>query len=599
MQNDILGLLDLIEVKIVLYIITNFYNEKNKTNKHRLKPEIRSFSISHIKISPSTGRATDCDVYVDDSISKYVFICSLKWAGYTFVGDNKTHHYDIKNINHIVRYQEYIKKDIAANDLKLITPSTYQDIANDFLFYNYPEALYKNSRIQIKKLANNMNLTIVRCSYSDNKSVLARVYVNNCGHDKNYVSNDTITVYLKSSDKITNIFIQACVIKYIISKYKESCIELKSDYIDIRRDCINDTNVDAVGFINILSKKIADRVVLTDDAFLERINHILVDYTQHEEMSLNPDKLADILNDVSNYSGMTPNDSKERLVDAGYNEFRGINVNIDGSPVKPFIYPKTFKKFNTTFCIPLEALKRLYNTDEKLQKLIYYGAYIYIESHLCVNSSKYIENATSQNLSLNEYARTHMSECCISFIVNDQFCNYYSEKFFTANSYITWAVKGEQKDDIREKCKKTDEFIKHIFEQSKNNDSESNRAKSIIELVLNELEICQTAASLFMNVTEGAFSRAIFKKTRNTLNYLILFCVSLHLIPQVSKAIIEVFGYNLEDSLFESDRVYWEAITLMYSSVDECNRRLKKNGCASLPKKAKKSSKNKKSQKDE
>ena len=83
------------------------------------------------------------------------------------------------------------------------------------------------------------------------------------------------------------------------------------------------------------------------------------------------------------------------------------------------------------------------------------------------------------------------------------------------------------------------------------------------------------------------------------LNYLILFCVSLHLIPQVSKAIIEVFGYNLEDSLFESDRVYWEAITLMYSSVDECNRRLKENGCASLPKKAKKSSKKKKSPKDE
>ena len=60
-----------------------------------------------------------------------------------------------------------------------------------------------------------------------------------------------------------------------------------------------------------------------------------------------------------------------------------------------------------------EYLNKLGNA--KIVEGLMHGVYVFVENHVCINDTKYIEFDLFNNIQLTEYARNNIDECCIKF----------------------------------------------------------------------------------------------------------------------------------------------------------------------------------------
>ena len=69
---------------------------------------------------------------------------------------------------------------------------------------------------------------------------------------------------------------------------------------------------------------------------------------------------------------------------------------------------------NETFTASAKDIYNRLFTIGNVAGLIYQGDFVFVENHLCINSSKFIEKDEGED-HLTEYARYHMEECCLKF----------------------------------------------------------------------------------------------------------------------------------------------------------------------------------------
>ena len=84
----------------------------------------------------------------------------------------------------------------------------------------------------------------------------------------------------------------------------------------------------------------------------------------------------------------------------------------------PFSFKKDSIKLYQTFCIGAVDATRLFIGQPEFREKISSGFYRYIDSHFVLNSPLYISEDSNGNLSLTDYARTHMDQCALVFDVS-------------------------------------------------------------------------------------------------------------------------------------------------------------------------------------
>lgn len=108
---------------------------------------------------------------------------------------------------------------------------------------------------------------------------------------------------------------------------------------------------------------------------------------------------------------------RQHLIKSGRTEFIGIKATMDERHLESYVFSRGSLEENETFDLPKDATDKLFSEDERIRSLVLNGEYIYVDSHLVLNNSRYIKFRNPVTPYLSEYACYHADECFMKFRV--------------------------------------------------------------------------------------------------------------------------------------------------------------------------------------
>lgn len=122
----------------------------------------------------------------------------------------------------------------------------------------------------------------------------------------------------------------------------------------------------------------------------------------------------DLIDNVRGKFGVARNTAKKRIAELGWKEVRGVYVYNTGGYVDD--YDVDFKFPNDyTYTLSLRHVSEILECSTDFAELVNTQRFIYLDGHVIFNSDKYVERHNGYAVKLTEYARRHMSECCLDF----------------------------------------------------------------------------------------------------------------------------------------------------------------------------------------
>jgi len=244
-------------------------------------------------------------------------------------------------------------------------------------------------------------------------------------------------------------------------------------------------------------------------------------------------------------------------------------------------------KKNQTFCIAADDAEIVAFSDIRLNNQSQKGAYIYVDSHMCLNDAKYIERDENGTAQMTEYGRLHIDECCLAFELKVKSKDKYAEEFYKecvlfrdANSGITFQTSFSAKAS-ESVLNQADAILTH-----------GGELKSVIQGMPNTFG---EALKYLMKWADGMTVEALgaaaqldpktIQRMRNQPEYptniesVVAVCIGMHLPPELSEALLALTEFRLAWMQKESHMMYRFFLYHMYeSSVDECNKILQSKG---------------------
>lgn len=155
---------------------------------------------------------------------------------------------------------------------------------------------------------------------------------------------------------------------------------------------------------------------------------------QHYRRLMQTDEIVDIMeaviDEVAAFFMVSRAAAKIRLVDLGFEEAIGTFTYIDGRYVRPHGFKKGSLERNQTFSVSRSDAVIEGALNPKLKEKLQSGAYLYIDSHFCLNIPKYIKTGEDVPY-MTEYARHHTDECCLVFDLHIRTGSRYGKDYFT------------------------------------------------------------------------------------------------------------------------------------------------------------------------
>lgn len=108
---------------------------------------------------------------------------------------------------------------------------------------------------------------------------------------------------------------------------------------------------------------------------------------------------------------------RQHLIKRGRTEFIGIKAVMDKRRLESYVFSRGSLEENETFDLPKDTMDKLFSGDERIRSLVLNGEYIYVDSHLVLNNSRYIKFRNPVTPYLSEYACLHADECFMKFRV--------------------------------------------------------------------------------------------------------------------------------------------------------------------------------------
>ncbi len=379
--------------------------------------------------------------------------------------------------------EEYYNKEAQEKPLSngmvpLLHKQDYQKIADEMLAKFYPQALDTPMQLDVNALANNMGLTIFEYPLSNSGSILGQIFFEDCVIEiqgqKTSIPAKTILVDIEAGNarsRHTNNITKAheCVHYYLHRKaYLFAKLfngELK--YIQ----CQSDGSINGIDDISELYQiesqayGIAPCLLMPAKTFTRIADNLIEKYCQHNAII---DCAETIIQELAETFGVTIHSARKRLIDLGYEFAIGALNWIDGGYLRPYTFAKGSLQERETFAVSYKDIYEKLLNDASLTQALYGDQYVFVEHHVCLYDTKYVEYNEKGALKLTRYALTHMDECCIKFvfsspkntITKNNLDTYYylCRDTSLALEFDLEMVKGESISDVENYPEK---FVKH------------------------------------------------------------------------------------------------------------------------------------------
>lgn len=467
----------------------------------------------------------------------------------------------------------------------IINKDNLEKVAEQFLRDHYKKALLEPIWVDPSELARSMGLSVRFVNITREGSIFGRSYFHECetelyDPETEQIVSETIPAKTILVDKsvafmyvlgaTNNTIIHECVHwdkhqkAFALARLYNK--ELTNIGCRVEGGVVgNKSGWNAVDWMEWQANALTPKIQMPLAMFKKRVESLISTYRK----SLGAYDMIDIIEPIIDQLvidfGVSRTAAKIRMLDAGYDEALGAFTYIDGRYVKPHKAIKGFLKPNQTFSISTYDLAIMKFSSAELRDTLGKGRYIYVDSHLVVDSKLYVEADEYGNATLTHYARNHMDECSLVFdlsVKSKIHEKYHSECFLN-----------------RDKASPVDFNV--TFHDGYENTSMEKQRKLVAETVLeenrfyNELPtdytVCLSKAMDWRGVTavelgeriglnEATVRRVVNGKT-SSINSLILICLGMHLPYKISMHIIN----NSPTKLLMSNKNHqWYDFALQY-----------------------------------
>jgi DNA-binding Xre family transcriptional regulator len=186
----------------------------------------------------------------------------------------------------------------------------------------------------------------------------------------------------------------------------------------------------AVDWMEWQAKGVASRILMPAKTTRLKADELLSEYGGSEGASIMAyenviDKLAELF-------AVSRQAAKVRLIDLGYTKAEGAYPFVDGRYVRGYSFKPDVLDKNQTFTIPYADLFKAYCFDREFKKLVDSGRFVFADRHLVLKEEKYVLHDQTGNITLSEYALSHMDECCVVFSKGYSYqSKYQGAKYYT------------------------------------------------------------------------------------------------------------------------------------------------------------------------
>lgn len=307
----------------------------------------------------------------------------------------------------------------------IMPKSKFDTVASEILEQYYNKEIEYVYKIDGKKIAASMGYNIQYLNLSLNGKIKSKlifdkkdvvVYDNENRAVSMLIPANTILVdeSMIDSGELDHVIIHECVhihlhylFYYIQSLYRRNTGKELPEFIDY---FYSETQKDCVRWMETQANSIARHIQMPNGETTD----VIIDFIDQYEEELAFDEYRELIDYVKNKFGVSRYAAKKRIIELGWTEVRGVYVYCTTGYVDDHKVEDSLP-MDHTYTLSLRCIAEIFGDSSEFAALVSSKRYIYIDGHMCHNDDRYVVKEYGIAFGLTEYAKHHMSECCVSF----------------------------------------------------------------------------------------------------------------------------------------------------------------------------------------
>lgn len=440
--------------------VLDYMTEKVKENKATLS-DIEIQNVVHIEQvddgAISFSVIVSCDI--EHSISSTGRVSfTEKWLDVrckVLLGVELTD-FEIININECEQQEDSDNDKYSGELVPIISRDAFENEATKFLEKYYPLALQEPVAVPIRKIAEDMGLSIIEDSLLSSELDIFGLVVFEDGNIKDKNKNivirnakrgtvliDPRVYYERTLGTVNFIIAHECFHWYRHQPYHALMKMLGANdelgkiiQCSIGNNAKDSEKWKAVDWMEWQANGVAPHILMPTNTAKIKISELIEKYHIHFD-GTDGYLIEEMISELADFYGLSKQAVKMRIREMGYAKIDGAFTYVNGQYVTPFSFDASALSDNQSFTISSADLFKAYCLNKDFRKAIDTGRFVYIEGHVCLDNEKYIVRSDEQ-IKLTQYALSHIDECCFVFDKGYSYeSKYQGQKYYTQMMYKT------------------------------------------------------------------------------------------------------------------------------------------------------------------
>ena len=440
--------------------VLDYMTEKVKENKATLS-DIEIQNVVHIEQvddgAISFSVIVSCDI--EHSISSTGRVSfTEKWLDVrckVFLGVELTD-FEIININECEQQEDSDNDKYSGELVPIISRDAFENEATKFLEKYYPLALQEPVAVPIRKIAEDMGLSIIEDSLLSSELDIFGLVVFEDGNIKDKNKNivirnakrgtvliDPRVYYERTLGTVNFTIAHECFHWYRHQPYHALMKMLGANdelgkiiQCSIGNNAKDSEKWKAVDWMEWQANGVAPHILMPTNTAKIKISELVEKYHIHFD-GTDGYQIEEMISELADFYGLSKQAVKMRIREMGYAKIDGAFTYVNGQYVTPFSFDASALSDNQSFTISSVDLFKAYCLNKDFRKAIDTGRFVYIEGHVCLDNEKYIVRSDGQ-IKLTQYALSHIDECCFVFDKGYSYeSKYQGQKYYTQMMYKT------------------------------------------------------------------------------------------------------------------------------------------------------------------
>ena len=364
--------------------------------------------------------------------------------------------FEIININECEQQEDSDNDKYSGELVPIIARDAFENEATKFLEKYYPLALQEPVAVPIRKIAEDMGLSIIEDSLLSSELDIFGLVVFEDGNirDKNKnivirnakrgtVLIDPRVYYERTLGTVNFTIAHECFHWYRHQPYHALMKMLgANDELGKIIQCSIGSNAKdsekwkAVDWMEWQANGVAPHILMPTNTAKIKISELVEKYHIHFD-GTDGYQIEEMISELADFYGLSKQAVKMRIREMGFAKVDGAFTYINGQYVTPFSFDASALTDNQSFTISSADLFKAYCLNKDFRKAIDTGRFVYIEGHVCLDNEKYIVRSDGQ-IKLTQYALSHIDECCFVFDKGYSYeSKYQGQKYYTQMMYKT------------------------------------------------------------------------------------------------------------------------------------------------------------------